>query len=69
MVQSGLGIAFVSKWSIYKTLKEGSIRILSVSGKKICRKIYLISLENEPVTMVAGTFKKFIQGYRFFVPL
>jgi len=69
MVQSGLGIAFVSKWSIFKTLQEGSIRILSVAGKKLSRKIYLISLEKEPATMVAGTFKKFIQGYRFFIPL
>ncbi len=69
MVQSGLGIAFVSKWSIFKTLQEGSIRILSVAGKKLSRKIYLISLEKEPATMVAGTFKKFVQGYRFFIPL
>ena len=29
MVQSGLGVAFVSKWSIFKTLKEGSIKQFS----------------------------------------
>jgi LysR family transcriptional regulator, transcriptional activator of the cysJI operon len=68
MVQSGLGIAFVSKWSIFKTVKEGSIRIVSVSGKKLYRKIYLISLEKEPATLVARTFKKFVHGYRFFIP-
>jgi DNA-binding transcriptional LysR family regulator len=68
IVQSGLGIAFVSKWSIFKPLKEGSIKILSVSGKKLYRKIYLISLEKDPATMVARTFKKFVHGYRFFVP-
>jgi len=68
MVQSGLGIAFVSKWSIFKTLKEGSIKILPVSGKTLYRKIYLISLEKEPATMVARTFKKFVHGYRFFLP-
>ena len=68
MVQSGLGISFVSKWSIFKTMKEGTIKILPVSGKKLYRKFYLISLDKEPSTMVARTFMKFVKGYRFFIP-
>jgi DNA-binding transcriptional LysR family regulator len=68
MVQSGLGISFVSKWSIFKKLKEGTIKILSVSGKSLVRKFYLVSLEKEPSTMVARTFLKFVKEYRFFIP-
>ncbi len=33
MVQSGLGISFVSKWSVFKPIKEGTIRILKLPGK------------------------------------
>jgi DNA-binding transcriptional LysR family regulator len=68
MVQSGLGISFVSKWSIFKTVKEGTIKILSISGKRLYRKFYLISLEKEPSAMVTKTFMKFVKGYRFFIP-
>ncbi len=68
MVQSGIGISFVSKWSIFKTIKEGTIKILQMSGKRLYRKFYLISLDNEPSTLVAKTFREFVKGYRFFIP-
>jgi LysR family transcriptional regulator, transcriptional activator of the cysJI operon len=68
MVQSGMGISFVSKWSVFKTVKEGTIKILSASGKKLYRKFYLISLDKEPSVIVTKTFMKFIKGYRFFTP-
>ena len=29
MVQSGMGVAFVSKWSVFRAMKEGSIRRVS----------------------------------------
>jgi len=68
MVQSGLGISFVSKWSIFKTIKEGTIKILKLPGKSLYRKFYLIDLDKDPSTMVARTFLEFLKGYRFFVP-
>jgi len=68
MVQAGLGIAFVSKWSIFKAKKDGTIRLLRMPGKKLCRKFYLVSMDKEPSTMVARTFLEFVKGYRFFMP-
>ena len=68
MVQSGLGISFVSKWSVFKAIKEGTIKILKVPGKRLYRKFYLIGLDEEPTTMVARTFLEFVKGYRFFIP-
>jgi LysR family transcriptional regulator, transcriptional activator of the cysJI operon len=68
MVQAGLGIAFVSKWSIFKTMKEGALRLLKIPGKRLCRKFYLISMDKEPSTMVARTFCEFVKRYRFFIP-
>ena len=69
MVQSGLGISFISKWSIFKPIKEGTIRILKLPGKSLYRKFYLAIPNREPSTMVAKTFRKFIKEYRFFIPL
>jgi len=68
MVRSGLGISLVSKWSAFRALQEGSIKLLKVPGKRLLRKFYLISLEREPTTMVAKTFVEFAKGYRFFIP-
>jgi len=69
MVQSGLGISFISKWSIFKPIKEGTIRILKLPGKSLYRKFYLAIPNREPSTMVAKTFRQFIKEYRFFIPL
>ncbi|MEW6417605.1 MAG: selenium metabolism-associated LysR family transcriptional regulator [Nitrospirota bacterium] len=68
MVQSGMGISFVSKWSVFKVIKEGTVKILHVPGKKLIRKFYLVSLDKEPSTMTARTFIEFLKGYRFFIP-
>jgi len=68
MVQSGIGISFVSKWSVFKAIKDGSIKLLHISEKKLRRKFYLVSLEGEPSTLVIKTFREFIKGYRFFMP-
>ncbi len=68
MVQSGLGISFVSKWTVFKPIKEGTIRILKLPGKSLYRKFYLVSLYKEPLTMVEKTFRKFIKEYRYFIP-
>lgn len=68
MVQSGMGISFVSKWSVFRAIKDGSINVLNVSGKRLRRKFYLISLEHGHSSIAARTFKEFVKGYRFFIP-
>jgi DNA-binding transcriptional LysR family regulator len=68
MVQSGMGISFVSKWSVFNAIKEGSIRVLDLPGKKLRRKFYLISMEKEQSTAAARVFAEFLKNYRFFVP-
>jgi DNA-binding transcriptional LysR family regulator len=68
MVQSGMGISFVSKWSVFYAIKEGTIRLLDLPGKKLRRKFYLLSMEKEQSGAVARAFAEFIRKYRFFVP-
>ena len=68
MVKSGVGISFVSKWSVFQALKDGSIKLLQVPGKRLRRKFYLISIGKEPSTIAAKTFSHFLKGYRFFAP-
>ena len=68
LVQSGIGIAFVSKWSVFKAIKDGSIKILDISGRKLRRQFYLISVEKEPVSMTAKIFWEFVKEYKFFIP-
>lgn len=68
MVQAGTGISFVSKWSVFQAIKDGSIRVLKLPGKRLTRKFYLISMEQEPSTAATRAFAEFIRKYRFFVP-
>ncbi|GMT47471.1 MAG: LysR family transcriptional regulator [bacterium] len=68
MVQAGTGISLVSKWAVFRAVKEGSVKILSIKGKKLRRKFYTVSIEKEPSTLTVKTFKDFIREYRFFVP-
>ncbi len=70
MVQAGLGIAFVSKWSVFKAVKEGTVKRLRVTGKKMKRHFYLIGTESNgvPASNTAVAFRQFIKQYRFFVP-
>jgi DNA-binding transcriptional LysR family regulator len=69
MVQSGLGISFVSKWTVFRPIKEGTIKVLKLPGKSLYRKFYIASPDKEPSTMVAKTFFRFIKDYRFFIPV
>ncbi len=68
MVQAGLGVAFASKWSVFSAVKEGTVKVLRAPGKKILRKFYLVTIDREPVSSAARTFKGFIKQHRFFVP-
>jgi DNA-binding transcriptional LysR family regulator len=68
MVQSGLGISFVSKWSVFGSLKDGSLALLNMPGKRMKRKFFFTCPGGEPQTHVAKTFREFIMAYRFFIP-
>jgi DNA-binding transcriptional LysR family regulator len=68
MVKAGQGISFVSRWSVFNALKEGSVSILNVRGKRLFRKFYLLTVNQEPVPMVSKTFIDFLKRYRFFKP-
>ena len=68
MVQTGLGVAFASKWSVYSAVKEGTVKVLRLPGKKILRKFYLVTIDREPASATARIFKEFIKQHRFFVP-
>jgi len=49
-------------------IKEGSIQLLDLPGKRLWRKFYLISMGKEPSTVAAKAYFDFIAKYRFFVP-
>jgi DNA-binding transcriptional LysR family regulator len=68
MVQSGIGISFVSKWSVFKAVKDESVRLLPLSNRKLRRNFYIACREKEPSTMAAKTFREFIRQYQFFIP-
>jgi DNA-binding transcriptional LysR family regulator len=68
MVQAGLGIAFASKWSLFTAVKEGTVKVLRVSGKKMKRHFYLISSDKGTMSAIAVTFKEFMQKHSFFIP-
>lgn len=68
MVKSGVGISFVSKWSAFQALKDGSVKQLQVPGRRLRRKFYIVRMEKEPSTIAARTFTQFIKEYRFFAP-
>ncbi len=68
MVKSGIGVAFVSKWSAFQPIKDGSVKLLDIPGKKLPNKFHLICSEKNPSTLAANTFMKFVKKYRFFEP-
>jgi DNA-binding transcriptional LysR family regulator len=68
MVRAGLGVAFASKWSVFSAVKEGTVKLLRLPGKKILRKFYIVTMDREPASAAARTFKEFIKQHRFFVP-
>ena len=68
MVQTGMGISFISKWSVFSAIKDGSIKLLNVAGKRLKRKFYLVGLYEEPTTVAARTFREFLKEFKFFIP-
>ncbi len=68
MVQAGMGISFVSKWAVFRAVKEGSLKILPLRGGKLRRKIYTLCAEEDPSTLTVRSFRDFVREFRFFVP-
>ena len=68
MVQSGPGIAFVSKWSAFKSIKEDLIKLLPVGGQKLRRQFRIAFLDQQALPMAVKTFIDFAKKYKFFIP-
>jgi DNA-binding transcriptional LysR family regulator len=68
MVQAGLGIAFASKWSVFAAVKEGTVKVLEVQGRKMKRHFYFIGNKRGPASNAGSTFSEFLKAYRFFIP-
>jgi DNA-binding transcriptional LysR family regulator len=68
MVKAGIGISFVSKWTAFEAVKEGSVRLLHLAGAKLQRKFYMTTLKKESAPFVADSFANFIREFRFFIP-
>jgi DNA-binding transcriptional LysR family regulator len=68
MARAGLGLAFVSKWSVFAAVRDGTVKMLRVPGQKMKRNLNLINIERRPAPVSVKTFKEFVNQYRFFVP-
>jgi LysR family transcriptional regulator, transcriptional activator of the cysJI operon len=68
MVQSGVGVSFVSLWAAKKAVLEGSVRCVEIPVKSRRRNFYLGLAGKEPPTATAGAFRDFVRGYKFFTP-
>lgn len=64
MVQSGAGIAFVSRCAAAQSLQNGSVVRLPVSRKRLVRNLYMIV--NPDTSLPARSFSKFVREFRFF---
>jgi LysR family transcriptional regulator, transcriptional activator of the cysJI operon len=68
MVKYGIGLSVVSKWAVFRDVREGAVIILNASQDKILRKFKMIRLEKIPITAAAKAFLQFTRNYSFFVP-
>ena len=61
-VEAGLGIGFVSRWSISKELELGALKTAAVAGLRITRHFSLISRTGPELQGPAGAFRTFALG-------
>ena len=61
-VEAGLGIGFVSRWSISKELELGALKVADVAGLRITRHFSLISRTGPEPQGPAGAFRSFALG-------
>lgn len=68
MVQAGLGIAFASKWSLFTAMKEGTVKILRMPGRKIKQNFYLVGADKDSLSGRVQMFREFIKKQSFVIP-
>lgn len=68
MVQSGVGVSFVSRWAAKRALLDGSIRCVKVPVRSGRRSFYLVLAGKEPPTAASKAFRDFVKSYRFVTP-
>jgi DNA-binding transcriptional LysR family regulator len=68
MVQAGSGLAFASKWSVFTAVKEGTVKLLKVPGKKMSCRVYLVRVDRGADPDAVDAFRNFIREYHFFIP-
>ena len=68
MVKYGIGLSVVSKWTLFRHIREEAITILNAPKNNRLRKFKMIRLEKIPITAAARAFLQFTENYSFFVP-
>jgi LysR family transcriptional regulator, transcriptional activator of the cysJI operon len=69
MVKYGIGLSVVSKWAVFRDVREGAVIILNASQENILRKFKMIRLEKIPITAAARAFLKFTRKLFIFCSL
>lgn len=68
MVQSGIGVSFVSRWAAKKALLDGSVRCVDIPVRNCRRDFFMVLAAKESLTATARAFGDFVRGYKFFTP-
>jgi DNA-binding transcriptional LysR family regulator len=63
-VESGLGIAIVSRWSARKERKYGTLKLLSIKEEKMMREFTLIFSKSHVPTHAVDEFLSYIRSYQ-----
>jgi len=58
-VEAGLGVGFVSCWSIYKEIELRTLKVVEVEGLCVTRHCFVVSLVGPQPTGAAGAFRSF----------
>jgi len=59
-VEAGLGVGFVSWWSIYKEIELRTLKVVEVEGLRVTRHYLVVSLVGPEPTGAAGAFRSFV---------
>lgn len=63
-VESGLGVSIVSRWSVRKERKYGTLKHLSIKEEKIMRDFSLIFSKNSVPTHAVDEFISYLRSYQ-----
>lgn len=61
-------VADLTAGKIDLAIKDGTISLLKISEEKLTRKFSMATMDKEPSTLTAYTFRDFIRAYKFFIP-